>query len=281
MLCKKLESLNLGVHAIEIIRDGEVVLHKSFDEDRAYPVYSAAKSVTSMAFSLCCDDGILSPQHKLGDLIESRYKEYMPDDLAAMTFERFLTMTAGNYPFRPQGDDWLRYIFSLDIDHSDTAFHYSNIPAYLVGLACENAVGTPLMDYLDKRIFSPMGIGAPSFSTCPQGHFYGATGMEMNVHQLALLGQLYLQEGRYNGVQLISREAVKEAVTPRVFTGSDHYGYFFRVADDHFSIVGKWGQRCIMYPQRNITVAYLSHCPERSQELYELVDGSIRQENTL
>ena len=52
-LCDELIGAGLGVHAIEMIYKGRVVLHECFDGDRAYPVYSAAKSVTSMAFSLC------------------------------------------------------------------------------------------------------------------------------------------------------------------------------------------------------------------------------------
>ena len=276
----KLIGAQFGVHTAEIICDGEVVLHKCFDEDRAYPVYSAAKSVTSMAFSLCCDDGSMSPQALLAEYIDDKYKKLFPNGPHKLPLERLLTMTAGEYPFRPQGDDWLEYIFSLGVDTSDASFHYSNIPAYLVGLACENAVGMPLMKYLEKRIFEPVGITVPKFAVCPQGHFYGATGMETDVHSLALLGQLYLQKGEWNGVQLISRQAVELAVSPHVFTGSDHYGYFFRVGEDSFSIVGKWGQRCIVYPEKRLVVAYLSHCPDRSQELFELVDDAVRRENT-
>ena len=280
-LCDELIGAGLGVHAIEMIYKGKVVLHECFDEDRAYPVYSAAKSVTSMAFSLCCDDGLLSPQTVLSDLIDGEYKEFIPTGFDKLPFQRFLTMTAGNFPFRPQGDDWLRYIFSLDTDLCDTSFHYSNIPAYLVGVACENAAGIPLAQYLQKRVFDPLGIAPPKFSTCPKGHFYGATGMETDVHSLALLGQLYLQNGEYGGKQLISKQAVGLAVSPHVFTGSDHYGYFFRIGDDCFSMVGKWGQRCMVYPEKELVVSYLSHCPDNSQKLYELVQSCIRQENTL
>ena len=278
-LCRALETSGFSVHAIEILTQGEVALHKCFDADRAYPVYSAAKSVTSMAFSLCCDDGILSPESRLGDFIESKYKSSFPQGFDKLPFERFLTMTAGSYPFRPEGDDWMKYILSLDVDFSDTAFHYSNIPAYLVGAACENAVGQDLMSYLEKRIFQPMDMAAPKYTRCPQGHFYGATGMEMTVHQLAMLGQLYLQKGKWNGQQLISQKAVSRAVSPHVFTGTDHYGYFFRAAPDHFSIVGKWGQRCMVYPQKGIVAAYLSHCPNEAAQQYETVNSYITRES--
>ena len=98
-LCDELIGAGLGVHAIEMIYKGKVVLHECFDEDRAYPVYSAAKSVTSMAFSLCCDDGLLSPQTVLSDLIDGEYKEFIPTGFDKLPFQRFLTMTAGNFPF--------------------------------------------------------------------------------------------------------------------------------------------------------------------------------------
>lgn len=280
-LCDELIGAGLGVHAIEMIYKGRVVLHECFDGDRAYPVYSAAKSVTSMAFSLCCDDGLLSPQTVLADFIDAEYKELFPVGFDKLPFQRFLTMTAGNFPFRPQGDDWLRYIFSLDTDLCDTSFHYSNIPAYLVGVACENAACIPLAQYLQRRVFDPLGIAPPKFSTCPKGHFYGATGMETDVHSLALLGQLFLQNGEYSGKQLITKQAVGLAVSPHVFTGSDHYGYFFRIGDGCFSMVGKWGQRCIVYPAKGLVTAYLSDCPNRSQELFAAVDSFIRRENTL
>jgi CubicO group peptidase (beta-lactamase class C family) len=99
--------------------------------------------------------------------------------------------------------------------------------------------------------------------------------MKMTVHQLALLGQLCLQKGNWKGKQLISREAVTQATSPHVFTGSDYYGYFFRIAPDHFSIVGKWGQRCMIYPELGIVAAYLSDCPRDPDGLYETVHSYI------
>ena len=269
-LCRYLENEGLDIHAAEVIRNGSVIFHHCPEEDKRYPVYSVTKSLTSAAFSLACDDGLLTPETPLSDHLDTDIK--MNEAFKAMPFSRFLTMTAGEYPFRPEGDDWLRFILSLDKDYSDTAYHYSNIPAYLVGRAVENAVGGDLMSYLDKRIFSPLAIEAPAYKTCPQGHFYGATGMELSVHELALLGLLYLNKGRFGGVSLISESSVSQALTPRVLTpAGDSYGYFFRIAEDHFSMVGKWGQRCMVYPGSGLVIAYLSDVRERPDALYELM----------
>ncbi len=264
-----LKNSSFDIHAAEFISHGEVVMHEAFAPDVRYPVYSAAKSITSAAFSLCCDDGLLTPETELARFLDERCRKLMSEQFAQLSFERFLTMTAGNYPFRPSGDDWLENILSLEIDHSDSSFHYSNIPAYLVGVACENAVGEPLGQFLERRLFAPLGIEKPVFSLSPEGHFYGATGMELTVHEFALFGQLYLGRGAFNGRRIISQGSVDMALTPRVETGSgDSYGYFFRIANDHFSAVGKWGQRCMVFPEKELVVAYLANEPERSGELY-------------
>ena len=263
-----LGAAKLDIFGVTVICDGEVILHKAFGEDIRRPVYSATKSVTSAAFCLACDDGLISADSLLCEFLEKRYASLMSQSFKSLPLRRFLTMTAGEYPFRPYGDNWLETALTLDTDHSDMSFHYSNIPAYLVGVAVENSVGEPLMRYLEKRLFSPLGISAPPFQTSPEGHFYGATGMELTPLELARFGQLWLDSGSLNGKQLISQASVMQTVKPYVKTGSgDSYGYFFRVADDHYSIVGKWGQRCMVYPEKRLVIAYLSHQPERSDEL--------------
>ena len=278
LFLKRLKEADLGIHAIEVFHNGETVLHHTTGEDIRFPVYSVTKSVTSAAFSLACGDGLLSAEMPLADFLDTRYRPMMTEDFKKMPFARFLTMTAGKYPFRPDGDDWLSMILSLDTDYSDTGFHYSNIPAYLVGAAVENAVGGDLKSFLEKRLFEPLGIPAISCRTSPEGHFYGATGMELTVHEFALLGRLYLQKGEWQGAQIINEKAVIEAITPHVETGAgDCYGYFFRVAEDHFTFSGKWGQRCLVYPDEGLVIACLSHQPERSDELCRLLESCAEE----
>ena len=263
------------VHAVEVLSEGAAALHHAFGEDRRYPVYSVTKSVTSTAFGLARDDGLLSPEMPLADFLERRYRADMPPGFADMPFERFLTMTAGKYPFRPEGDDWTAYILSLGTDFSDRAHHYSNIPAYLVGAAVENAVGRPLPDYLQERVFDPLGIPRPVYQTSPEGHFYGATGMELTVHELALLGELYRLRGLWQGARLISEASVTDAVTAHAPTGAPGvgFGYCFRVYADRFEMGGKWGQRCMVYPGRGLTAAFLADEHERSEQLISFMSG--------
>ena len=268
-LVDRLKADSLDIKALEIYFMGETVFHYVFGNNQRYPVYSITTSVTSAAFSLACSDGLMTAEIPLAEFLPTRDKNNMSRDFINMPIRRFLTMTAGEYPFRPFGDNWLKTSLSLNIDFSDATFHYSNIPAYFVSAALENALGEPLITYLNRRLFEPLGIPEPPHSISPEGYFYGATGMSLSVSELAILGKLYLQKGLWNCENIIPSKYINEAITPYVLTNkSDSYGYFFRVGDDHFSMVGKWGQRCIVYPKYSLVIAYLSHQPERSEELY-------------
>ena len=273
-LSKKLRTAGLSLHSLElVINTGETL--SIGDPGTRYPVYSITKSLTSAAFLLAWDHGIVSPEMPLAAFIP---RDDLPETFKTLSFERFLTMTAGHYPFRPQERSWLDFILSLDTDYTDRGYHYSNIPAYLVSLALENALGRPLMPYLTEHILAPLGIPEPPFQTCPEGHFYGATGLELSAHELTLLAQLFLNKGTLNGTQLISERAVTAATTPHVPTGSgDSYGYFFRVSQDHFAMAGKWGQRVLVFPEKGLTLAYLSYTPERSDDLADLMTSWARE----
>lgn len=268
----KLSSDSFDVLAFEVYHQGGTGFLYEKESGKRCPVYSVTKSITSSAFSIACGDGVVSPDTPLAQLLPKKYTAELPEGFDKLPMSRFLTMTAAEYPFRPSGENWLDTIFSLDVDYSVPSYHYSNIPAYLVGAAVENAVGKKLIEYLDERLFAPLGITQPPYSTSPEGCFYGATGMSFTVEELTRLGRLYLQNGDWNGTQLIGERFVKAAVTPHVDTGfGDHYGYFFRIAEDHFSMVGKWGQRCMIYPKYDLVISYLSNEPERSAQLYEAV----------
>lgn len=260
----RLKAVSLDIYALEIYFKGKVIFHYDVENNKRYPIYSVTKSITSAAFSLACADSILTAETPLSELLPKRYK-----NKTTLPVKRFLTMTAGEYPFRPFGDNWLETSLSLNTDHSDTSFHYSNIPAYLVSAALENAVGEPLIKYLDRRLFEPLKINEPPYLLSPEGYFYGATGMSLSVSELNTLGRLYLKKGQWNNSCIIPSALIEEAAAPHSRTNNgDHYGYFFRVNNDHFSMVGKWGQRCMIYPNNELVVAYLSQQPEKSEELY-------------
>lgn len=270
---------NLNVHGIEVFCNGNVVFKHSFSPDIRHPIYSASKSFVSAAVGIALDEGKLSIDALLYEFLEKKYLDSVPaaqlDNFKKLTFKRFLTMSVQGYPFRPEGDDWLENSLSQIIDYSlPPAFDYSNIPAYLVSVACENAVGEHLIKYLTPRLFEPLGIAEPVYKNCPQGHFYGASGMELTVHELSRFGQLYLQQGVIEGKRILSQQWINEAVSSHIANKEGGYGYFIWTNGNDFRISGKWGQKCLVYPLKNLMITYLADLPERADEMLKIAESA-------
>ncbi len=277
----EIKNKDLNVHGIEIFHNGEVVFKHSFSPEIRYPIYSATKSFVSAAVGIASDEGKLPLNAPLYEFLESKYMTYIPaaqlENFKLLTVKRFMTMSVSGYPFRPSGSDWLENSLSQPIDYSlPPVFSYSNIPAYLVGAACENAVGSHLIKYLTPRLFEPLGIENPVYKNCPKGHFYGASGMELTVHELSLLGQLYLQKGIFSGRRILSEQWVDQAASPQISNKEGGYGYFIWVNGNSFRISGKWGQKCLVYPEKKLIITYLSTLPERSEEMLKIADRAAK-----
>lgn len=267
---------DLKVYGIEIFEGGKVVFKHQFAPDVRYPIYSAVKSFTSTATGLAVQQGKLSVEDSLGALLPGRYLNGLPEEVRTavdrLPLRRLLTMSVPGFPFRPEGEDWLRWALNCGAGYdSPEVFSYSNVPAYLVGVAVAEAVGEHLIDYLTPRLFEPLGIERPEFSNDPQGRFYGATGMKLTVHELSRLGQLYLQGGVFAGQRILSENWVRTATSCQIRGKDGGYGYFLWIDKDGFSISGKWGQKCLVYPGKGKMVTWMADLPERSGEMLRLV----------
>lgn len=97
--------------------------------------------------------------------------------------------------------------------------------------------------------------------------------MELSVHELSLLGQLYLQNGVIDGRRILSEKWIKEASSKQISTCEGGYGYFFWITDNGFRISGKWGQKCLVYPHKNLMMTYLSDMRDDSDKVLMLFDS--------
>ena len=263
------ETGGYAVYGLLVQEEGETVLALG-DCTARHPVYSATKSFTATAAGMLQDAGKWSVDDPLAAYLPREAVEGMPpgkrEAFRLLPISRFLTMSVPGYPFRPEGEDWLAFALSCPAEYAGApTFSYSNIPAYLVGLAAGNAAGEPLSDYLRRELLAPLGIESPVFRTDPQGRFYGATGMELSVEELSRLGRLYMQDGLWNGKRLFSGSWAEAAVRPRIDAGKGQgYGYFFWAGLRDFSVSGKWGQKCLVYPGRKLIISWEGEMPETS-----------------
>lgn len=269
---------NWNVFGVEVYVDGKLLHSYGDTTDTRYPIYSATKTITSITVGMAADEGKLD--------INKSILEYLPPDVVnsmsqkqieiykKITTKNLLTMSVSGYPFRPEGESWLvnalNYLISLKGE-----FSYSNISAYLAGVVASCAVGEDLYQYLDRKLFEPLGIIKPTYERCPDGYFYGASMMELTVHELSKIGLLLYNNGVYEGNRILSEEYVREATKVQQMNREGGYGYFIWKYRDGYSINGKWKQKCYVLPKEKLVITYLSHIEEDIPELKESMEKNI------
>ncbi len=267
-----IEQNHWTVYGLQIRKDGELLQEFGDTRRTRHPIYSATKSFVSTAAGLAVQEGMFSVKESIYEYLKSEVPVYATTEqretLKKLTIERLMTMSVKGYPFRLESEDWLTEALLCPLTDVETPeFNYSNIPAYLVGVAVEKAVGEHLADYLTPRLFEPLGIQNPVYGNCPAGHFYGASQMELTVEELGRLGLLYLNKGMWNGQRILTEEWVREATSVKTMCREGGYGYFIWKYRDGFRITGKWGQRCFVFPDTGITATYLSDMQQQSEDL--------------
>ncbi len=252
-----------NVHGAELWLDGKLVASFGDTGKTRFPVYSVTKAVTSIAVGMAADDGLLSVNDLLLQHLPEKYVRAMGSDQRKtyeyITLRRLMTMSVAGYPFAIDGEAWLEDALSIPLSLPEKlSFNYSNVSAYLVGAAAAEAISERLDQYLNRRLFTPLGIPDPPCRFSPEGYFYGASGLELTVNELSRIGLMLSAGGIYEGKRILSEAYVKEAVSVQQMNREGGYGYFFWKYRDGFSMNGKWGQKCYVLPERKMIVTFLS-----------------------
>jgi hypothetical protein len=192
-------------------------------------------------------------------------------NLQAMQVKHLLSMNTGHHDdttgavFRGEGDDWARIFLSLPVEHEPgTWFVYNTGATYMLSAIITKLTGQSLFDYLTPRLFDPLGITQPVWETDPQGINIGGSGLHIRTEDFARLAQLYLQQGAWNGVHILSPGWVAEATAvhsdnSNTQTNPDWsvgYGYqFWRCRHNAFRGDGAFGQFCLVLPEQDAVLA--------------------------
>ncbi len=268
-----------------IVEQNEKVLERYTSEPPCRRnVYSASKSFTSSAVGIAQKEGLLS----IDELLTDAFKDDLPDEISPYlqkaTVRDLLTMSLGQAkPFlmgenRPyyEEKDWVKLALKQEFDSfPGEKFLYNNSGPYLAGILVQRRSGTDLVHYLMPRLFEPMGISLPTWEVDPLGRTFGAGGLFLMLDELHKFSKLYLNGGVYGGKRLVPEDWVREASRKQVDNGSWGYGYlFWRGADNSYRADGKYGQFCIIYPDKNACITVVSES-RNAEEILKAIHEDI------
>lgn len=260
-----------GLHSLMIVRHGQVVAEgwwAPYAADVPHQLYSLSKSFTSTAVGLAAAEGKL----QIIDPVLQYFPDYAPADasenLKAMRIRDLLIMSTGHEkepPFGDTNDPWAKSFLAAPVPHKPgTHFLYNTAATCTLAAILQRVTGEGLVDYLQPRLFAPLGIDRPVWVTNPEGIATGGWGLNLRTEDIAKFGQLLLQQGEWHGRQLLPRAWVAEATARQTSNGSDPtndwqqgYGYqFWRCRPSQaYRGDGAFGQFCIVLPEQDAVVA--------------------------
>lgn len=272
---RAIEEQKIPVMNVVVRQHGKEIARHDWESVIRWNVYSASKSYTATAFGIAMKEGLASLEDRVIDYFKDELPENMSPEWEQVRVKHLLNMASGmDKPYlmgesRPAmvEKDWLRFCLTRPIVHAPgTHFMYNNADPYLVGRIVMKVSGTDLVTYLQPRLFDKMGIYLPTWEVDPQGYTFGAGGLMLSVNDLALLGQMYLDGGKWSGEQIVDPRLVDFVRGEGIATGSrkpDSAGYsglFWKGQCNSYRADGKYNQFSIVLPDQDAVVAIVAFC---------------------
>lgn len=263
-LLERLEKENISVVSMMLLRHNQVLYEAywpPYTQEQLRTVYSLSKTFTAMAIGIAAGEGKIRLDERIVDLFPEQAKN-APDSpqLQMLTIRHLLMMSTGqgNEPFHRENawDDaisaFLREPFT---DTPGETFRYNTGATYMLSAALKQR-GIDLEEYLREKLLTPMGITGTRWIRDPNGICTGGFGFSLHPEDIAKLGILLMQSGRWNGQQLVPEWYVREATRRQIGNGDDPnsdwaqgYGYqIWQCRHGAFRAAGMYGQLCVVHP---------------------------------
>lgn len=273
------EEHKLELHSFLILRHGKLIWEEYFRENEAdarHSLYSVSKSFTSTAIGLAEAQGLLSVEDKLysffpehAALCDSETKDRVKLKHLLMMGSGFENNEGKIFKDRKKNPDLVLGALSQPVIHEPgTVFNYYTLGTYLLSAAFSRVNPEGIHAYLKRKLFEPMGFAKSAWSKDLLGVPMGGFGLSLTAYDMLRLGQLYLQNGAWEGQQLLPASYVQAATAKQIDNGpaastSDWgagYGYqFWRNTFGGFRADGMFGQYIVVLPDYDAVIVMTSH----------------------
>lgn len=294
-LILSVQEQNLNVLHVIVRQDGEIIARHDFHPEQPRLLYSASKTFTSMASGIAINQGYF----KLNDKVIDFFPEYSTENpyLQKLTLHHLLSMSVGHRECPVMKADWHQPLDIAQLFFDEplvyepgTHFTYDNSCTHMVSRIISLTTGQNLNDYLNDHLFKALAIPKPQWDTCPKGFPQGFSGLHLTATQLSKFGQLLLNQGNWQGQQLIPSDYIQQATsvqvktadyTPDFATADHHQGYGYQIwrnaYPNSYRLDGLYGQYVVILPDKNAVVTYVSNEPQKMTSILELTWKTLVQ----
>ena len=251
----------MQIHSCIIVRHGRVIgemYPAPWSKDNSHALYSTSKTFTAAAVGMCISDSLIT----LDDSIHRYLGEYFPeeasDTLQSITVRDLLTMQSGlpvDTRMRTVETQWLRFYFAQKpSDMPGVRWAYDSIVTYMLSAIVQKVTGMKLIDFLKRRLFTPLHVTQVAWEESPEGITCGGWGLYLQPESMAKFGQLLLQGGVWKGISILDKEWVAEMMKAQSVTGKYGYQIWQGSYPSWVEANGAYGQYIDIIPEKDMVV---------------------------
>jgi CubicO group peptidase (beta-lactamase class C family) len=282
-LFNQVDADKFNIHSMILLKSGSEVFHASayeYDEDTKDEVYSVSKSFLSVAIGILKDRNLLNLDDFVLFFFEGDIKTYLPE-YEKLKVKHLLSMRVGqeNDIFREVtlNDNPFEMFFNQPmVNEPGSRFYYSNIASFILSAIVTKLTGKSLNDFLNDNLYKKIGMDQPEWRQ-RDGISLGATGLQVSSHDLARFGLLLLNDGNWDGEQIVSKEYLTLATKKHIETTDmdkpcERFGYgyqFWMNSFGDFRCTGYLGQYVIINKEFNLVFVMKSNDERSLVNLFE------------
>ena len=308
---EKLSQPRYGAHALMVLRHGKVVAEHyraPYEAGTPHTMFSVSKSFTAIAAGFAQQEGLI----RLTDKVADYFTEYLPaqpcENMLHMEIRHLLMMAAGfdaapddfrrpytgqivnDFPYSyadfrfDRSIDWAKdFMRAYVAEQPGKRFIYSSACTYMISAILQKVTGQRIEEYLKPRLFEPLGMD-PAWQQCSAGRNVGGWGMSLGSEDLAKFGQFMLQQGRWEGHQLLDSAYIREMTSAQVEIGNrsakweKRFGYqVWLLGDgDEYGGIGAFGQMYIVFPALDAVFVMLG-ASRMYMKALDVIMGELRE----
>ena len=284
-----MQEKKFDLHSVMILKEGKVVYERWFGNNapgKNHVMWSVSKTWTTMAVGFAIAEGKFTVEDKVISFFPDDLPDEVSENLAALRVKDLLTMSVGHdkepATRNAQGQgSWEKLFLAHPIPHKPgTKFVYNSLATYMLSSIVRKTTGENLINYLQPRLFEPLGIEGARWDSNSSGTNFGGWGLFVKTEDMAKLGQLLLQKGNWDGKQLLPEAWIEEATTSKILqdpnvdlatSDSDwNQGYCYQIwrcRHNGFRADGMNGQFIVVLPEQQAVVILTANISDMQAEL--------------